>query len=431
LEYQFDYGIMHLPVINLDMGIFTDREGFFTIMSSMAAIVPAEELNSRLAGLRSRMDLRCPDWELAVFISKINLYYFTGTMQEGMLLIPRNGDAVFWVRRSYERALEESMFPDIRQMDSYRDVTAPEGGFPAKVHLEMEILPMALFQRLQKYFPFMEAKPLDAQISALRSIKSSFELELLRKAGRMHIRVLEDRLPTIMREGMSEVELAAGLFSIMLEEGHHGLSRFGMFDTEIVLGHIGFGESSIYPAYFNGPGGNLGLSPAVPLMGNRERKLRKGDLIFIDVGVGYEGYHTDKTMTYVFGGSLSDKAVALHERCVGIQDKTAAMLKPGAVPSDIYRTVIDSLEPAFLENFMGFKNRRVRFLGHGIGLVIDEFPVIAEGFDEPLQEGMVIALEPKYGLEGTGLLGIENTFLVTPEGGICLTGESRGLISVY
>lgn len=400
-------------------------------MGSMTSIVPADELKRRLSGFRARMDLGCPDWELAVFISKINLYYLTGTMQEGMLLIPRNGESVFWVRRSYERALEESLFPDIRQMDSYRDIPAPNGGFPSVVYLETEILPLALFQRLQKYFPFTVAKPLDPQISALRSVKSDFELELLKKAGLMHIRVLEDRLPSIIREGMNEVELAAGLFSIMLEEGHHGLSRFGMFDTEMILGQIGFGDSSIYPTYFNGPGGQLGLSPAVPLMGNRERKLRKGDLIFVDVGVGYEGYHTDKTMTYVFNGKLPDTAVAIHKRCVGIQDEIASMLKPGAVPSEIYRTIMNNLEPAFIKNFMGYKNRRVKFLGHGIGLVIDEFPVIAEGFDEPLQEGMVIALEPKYGLEGTGMLGIENTFLVTPQGGVCLTGGNRGLMPVY
>lgn len=400
-------------------------------MSSMASIVPAEELRSRLAGFRDIMDLKCPDWELAVFISKVNLYYFTGTMQEGMLFIPRNGKALFWVRRSYERALYESRFPDIRQMDSYRDVSIPEGGLSSAVYLEMEIVPLALFQRLQKYFHFTEAKPLDASISALRSVKSTFELELIKKAGQIHARVLEDRLPPIIREGISEAELASELFSIMMAEGHHGQSRLSMFDTEMILGNIGFGESSIYPTYFNGPGGNLGLSPAMPLMGNRERKLRKGDLIFIDVGVGYEGYHTDKTVTYVFNGKLSNEAVALHERCVELQDEIASMLKPGAVPSDIYKTVMNSLEPAFSANFMGYKNRRVKFLGHGIGLAIDEFPVIAEGFNEPLQEGMVIALEPKYGLEGTGMLGIENTFLVTSGGGICLTGGSRGLIPVY
>jgi Xaa-Pro aminopeptidase len=79
---------------------------------------------------------------------------------------------------------------------------------------------------------------------------------------------------------------------------------------------------------------------------------------------------------------------------------------------------------------MGFGQRRVKFLGHGIGLQIDEPPVIAEGFDDPLQEGMVLAVEPKKGIPGVGMVGIENTFLVTPQGGHCLTGDSRGLIAV-
>ena len=85
---------------------------------------------------------------------------------------------------------------------------------------------------------------------------------------------------------MSETELASKLFAIMIEEGHHGVARFGMFDTEIGIGHICFGESSIYPTYFNGPGGNFGMSPAVPLLGSRERKLKPGQLVFIDIGCG-------------------------------------------------------------------------------------------------------------------------------------------------
>lgn len=399
-------------------------------MENTKAIVPAGELSGRLAAFRKRMDTGCPDWELAIFISKVNLYYFTGTMQEGLLFVPRNGEAVLWVRRSFERALDESLFPDIRPMESYRDITPPEGGFPQAVHLETELVPLAMFKRLQKYFPFTGVKPLDGQISAVRAVKTAFELELMKKAGKIHEKALEQRLPQIFREGMSEVELAAELYVILLEEGHHGLSRFSMFDTEMLLGQIGFGENSIYPAYFNGPGGNLGMSPAVPLLGNRERKLGRGDLVFVDVGAGYEGYHTDKTMTYVFGGRLTDEAVALHRRCLGIQDEIASMLLPGAIPSDLYRTAVNRLDSDFLKNFMGFGNRRVRFLGHGTGLVVDEFPVIAEGFDEPLQEGMVIALEPKYGLKGTGMVGVENTFLVTREGGVCLTGLNRGLMPV-
>ena len=95
----------------------------------------------------------------------------------------------------------------------------------------------------------------------------------MRRAGKIHEHVLEDLVPNILVEGMSEAQLAAELFKIMISEGHHGLTRFGMFDTEMFLGQLGFGESSIYPTYFNGPGGNYGMSPAVPLIGSRERKL--------------------------------------------------------------------------------------------------------------------------------------------------------------
>jgi Xaa-Pro aminopeptidase len=109
----------------------------------------------------------------------------------------------------------------------------------------------------------------------------------------------------------------------------------------------------------------------------------------------------------------------------------AAMLVPGAIPSQIYQTIMDRLSPDFLENFMGFGNRQVRFLGHGIGLTIDEMPVIAKGFDEPIQEGMVFALEPKKGIPDVGMVGIENTFEVTPNGGRCITGDNPGLIKVF
>lgn|GEM_PF-108131 len=397
----------------------------------MGTQVPLIELERRMRCFRAKMEASYPEWETAVIFSKINLYYFTGTMQDGMLLIPRDDEAVYWVRRSYERALDESLFPNIKSMDSFRDAAAATGKLTGTVYLETEVVPLALYQRFQKYFPFTDVKPLDAQIAAVRAVKSEYELSLMERSGNIHRQVLEERVPQMLREGMSEAELAAELYSVMIEEGHHGIARFGMFDTEMLLGHICFGESSIYPTYFNGPGGNCGLSPAVPLLGSRERKLKKGDLVFIDIGCGVDGYHTDKTMTYMFGKPLPKEAMDAHYKCVDIQDEIAAMLKPGAVPSQIYRTVMDKLTDDFLENFMGFGSRKVKFLGHGIGLHIDEFPVIAEGFSEPLQEGMAFALEPKKGIANIGMVGIENTFLVTPGGGRCITGNSRGLIPVY
>lgn len=393
--------------------------------------VPLPELKNRMSRFRKQMDTSNPEWEIAVIFSKINQYYFTGTMQDGVLIIPKNGDATFWVRRSYERALDESLFSNIKPMNSFRDAAKDVSVLPETVYLETEKVPLALYQRFQKYFPFKNFRPVDPLICAVRAVKSEYELTLTRQAGQIHQHVLEDLVPEMLRLGESETELAAELWSVMLEEGHHGVARFGMFDTEMVLGNVCFGESSIYPSYFNGPGGSYGLCSAVPLIGSRERKLRKGDLVFIDVGCGVEGYNTDKTMTYMFGGPLPEEAIEAHNKCVEIQNEAAAMLKPGSTPSEIYNTIMEELEKEFLENFMGFENRKVKFLGHGVGLLIDELPVIAKGFDEPLEKGMVFALEPKKGIKGIGMVGIENTFIVSEGGGECITGKNPGLIPVY
>jgi Xaa-Pro aminopeptidase len=379
---------------------------------------------------RAAMDTTTPDWEFAAILAKVNLYYFTGTMPEGLLLVPRDREAVLWVRRSYERARAESVFPDIRPMANFRDAAAATPNLRGSVHMETEIVPVALCQRFQKYFPAKQIQSADRQIAAVRAVKSPFELALMERSGKVHRVVLEERVPAMLREGLSEAELGAELFSALIQAGHHGIARMGSFDTELVLGYIAFGENSLYPTSFNGPGGNCGVCPAVPLFGSPARKLRQGDLVFLDVGCGVEGYHTDKTMTYVFGQGLPAHALQAHRTCVDIQDRVAEALRPGAMPSRIYSDVMQSLSPDFLENFMGFGNRRVKFLGHGIGLVIDETPVIAEGFDEPLQEGMVLAVEPKKGVPGIGMVGVENTFLVTKEGGRSLTGRNPGPIHV-
>jgi Xaa-Pro aminopeptidase len=392
--------------------------------------VPLTELDNRMKRFLARMDKTQPGWELAAITGKVPLYYFTGTMQDGLLLIPQGGEAVFWVRHSYERAADESLFPDLRKMRSYRDVAAGMGRLPPAVYLETDLVPVSQLQRMQKHLPFTDVRPVDGEVSAVRAVKSRYELSLMEHAGKIHRRVLEDLVPGMLREGIDEVSFGCDLYSLMVKEGHQGIIRFGGFN-EMVLGQIGFGTSSICPICVDTPGGVAGMHPAVPQMGSRDRKLRKGDLVVIDIGCGYKGYLTDKTLSYMFGDPIPEKAIEEHFRCVEIQDKLASMLKPGAIPSEIYRTVMAGLEPEFLTTFMGSGKHRVKFLGHGIGLWIDELPVIAQGFDEPLEEGMVLALEPKKGIPDVGLVGIENTFAVTPQGGRSLTGTSRGLLEVF
>lgn len=397
----------------------------------MHDVVPASELHDRILRFRRQMDIENPGWEAVVIFGKINLYYFTGTIQDGMLIIPEGRDAVFWVRRSYERAMDESMFPDIRPMRSYRDA-AEKMPIPLhRIHMETEVVPLALAERFRKYFPFSDILSMDRQAAWTRAIKSPFEQSLMKRAGNIHRTVLEESVPEILRTGMSEAELGTQVYSLMVEQGHQGIVRFGSFNTEIEVGQLGFGESSLHPTSFDGPGGCYGVCPGAPVLGSLSRRLKHGDLVFIDNACGVDGYQTDKTMNYMFGRRIPQEAIEVHQQCVAILIEMAALLRPGAIPSDIYNTIMGGLEPGFLQNFMGFGDRRANFLGHGVGLVVDEIPVIAQGFDEPLQEGMVMALEPKKGIPGIGLVGIENTYVVTPSGGKSLTGKNPGLIEVF
>lgn len=397
----------------------------------MNSPVPGSELDTRMKKFRRRMDEKHPDWELTAIFGNINIYYFTGTMQDGILLIPRDREPVYWVRRSYERALDESQFPDIRRMNSYRDAAAEIVTMPETVFLEKEILPLAYLERFLKHFPIRDLRSADTDIAMVRAVKSPYELLRMEESGRIHQKVLEEQVPDLLVEGMNEVDLAMALYQALINEGHHGIARFGMFNTEMLLGQIGFGESSLYPTRFDGPGGSLGLSPAVPLLGNRNKRLKKGDLIFIDVGCGVGGYHTDKTMTYMFKDTLPESAIEVHEICVDVQNNLAKLLVPGNIPSIVYDTIMQDLDEEFRSGFMGYKERTVKFLGHGVGLLIDEIPVIAKGFEEPFEENMVLALEPKKGLEGIGMVGTENTFIVTKDGGKSITGTHPGMMPLY
>jgi len=392
--------------------------------------VPAPELKRRMSRFRDEMSGKDPEWEMAAVFSKINQYYFTGTMQDGVLLIPSDGDAEFFVRRSFDRAEDESNFPVIKKMRSFRDAASEINNVPKIIYTEKEIVPLSLMERFTKHFPVEEIRGVDNIILKLRSVKSRYELDHVREAGKIHKFVLETVVPGLLKERMSEADLGTELYRALIDEGHQGMIRFRAFDTDFVLGQIAFGENSLNPTNFDSPSGFLGMGTSVPVLGSRRRKLKNRDLVFIDVGCGVCGYHTDKTMTYVMKDHVSGEIADINNRLYDIQMETAKLLKPGAIPSEIYDTVMGGIESEFLKNFMGFKNRQASFLGHSIGLQIDELPVIAKGFNDPIEKNMVFAIEPKKGIEGFGMIGTENTFIVTDKGGESVTGLHPGLMAV-
>lgn len=387
------------------------------------------ELEGRIKTLIDSLN-ESTSWDTALIIDKVNQYYLTGTMQDGMLALKRDGTVAYFVRRSYERALIESPLKCIYPMESYRDSAKLIGENLGITLLETESITIGISERLKKVFNINEILPIDQIIRTVRSVKSKYELELMEKAGKIHEDILVNGIPGVLREGMSEAELAAELFKMYIEYGSQGISRFYQFQTEMFPGQICFGESSIYPSYFDGPGSMIGMSPAIPIIGSRDRLLRKGDLIYIDVGCDIDGYNTDKTQIYIFGERPSKEITAVHRKCKEILDEASDLLRPNNVVSDIYNSVISKIEQPFLDNFMGFGQRIAKFLGHGVGLHVDEVPVITSKVNTPLKENMVIALEPKKGIAGRGMVGVEETFIVTPNGGKCITGGAKDIIAV-
>jgi Xaa-Pro dipeptidase len=389
-----------------------------------------QELEQRLTTLFQMLNQSGHQFDTALVFNRINQYYFTGTMQDGVLVLRKDGTIVFFVRKSVERARLESPLDLVCPISSYRDMLAKLPAELGSTFIEMETVPLATLERVKKYFNLESIHPLDGIISRLRMVKSAYELDLIQESGRQHRQLMEQVVPQLLKPGISEAEFLAELYASMVKLGHHGVSRFSMPQLEMIVGQVGFGDSSIYPTNFDGPGGMLGMSPAVPLVGNPNRHLKKSDLVFVDIGYGVQGYHSDKTQIYSFGAPPDAAAVKIHQACIDVLNRTARHLLVGAIPAEIYRSVMADLPAALSENFMGFGQERVQFLGHGVGLHIDEPPVIARGFNVPLQANMVLAIEPKCGISGLGMVGVEETFAVTPGGPVCLTGGAREIITV-
>lgn len=394
----------------------------------MKNMTPALELEDRLQRLRQRLDHAAPDWEIALVTRRVSLFYLCGTMISGSLWIPRDDEAALFVQRGYGRALQESAFPRIEKVSGFGEMADRVGRPICSVHLEKEGFTLTAFERFSQRFSFSRIEGLDAHLAALRALKSPWEISQIERSGRINTELLEQVVPTLFQEGMSEAELAARLMYAALERGHEGVTRYNLFEEDLPLGYVNFGDSALVPTNFPGPDGTRGLGPAAPFLGSRDRKLKKGDLVFVDIGCTCAGYHTDKTCVYSFGASPAEAVLSAHGRCVDILDTAVALLQPGKPATEIYESIMSNLDPGFQENFMGVPGQQVRFLGHGVGLHMNELPVIHANSADPLEQNMVIALEPKRAVPGVGMVGVEHTFVVTPAGGRSVTGHQFDII---
>lgn len=400
-----------------------------TVLTEALRPVPASELEARLERFRRAMDAAHPGWEMAAVNHKVAMYYFTGTIQEGVLLI-RPQDAVFWVRRSFERACNESHFSDIRPMHSFREAAAFYGRAPKVMYVETKKATLDWERMLHKYFAFEELGSFDSVLQDLRMVKSEYELKQMEQSGAIHETVLDIVAPKLIHGGISEAQLAIAIYSEMVQRGSHGTARFNQALGEEAVGIASFGKSGLVRTGFDGPGGTDGTCIAVQSIGNAFRKLQSGRLVYLDIPCGFDGYHTDKTVVYYYGDLAKDEQskhlIEAQQRCLELEQEVVRLMVPGEPIENLYLRTMDKFDNIYGDAFMNGG----KFLGHSIGLVMDEAPAIAKGFKQPLQPGMTFAVEPKIALPGLGMVGTENTYVVTEKGARSLTGSSHLLREV-
>ena len=229
------------------------------------------------------------------------------------------------------------------------------------------------------------------------------------------------------REGLSDLDLAIELEGMTRRQGHPGYARMRAFNGEVAMGTVLVGADGAVPAFRNTPLGGIGLHPSVGF-GVSGRKMARGEPVTVDL-VGYcAGYLADQTRTFALG-SLAEPLCRAYEAMRQIQDLLIRTARPGVAWGQLYQDCCRlAAELGYERQFMGEGAARVPFIGHGIGLEIDEYPFIARGlYDQVLEENMTFAFEPKAVFPGQGAVGIENTFVVTADGLASLTVSDESL----
>lgn len=378
----------------------------------MIQTVPEAEIRKRI--YKFQEDLQKKGLDGALILKNVNLFYFSGTIQSSVLFIPEEGEPILMVFKGYERVLRESPLKHILPVKGRAHIKKilRELKFNrSKIGMEMESIPVNLFLRYQQLFPEFEWVDVSESILKIRMIKSPYEVEQIRKAAQiLHHGYLT--IKEFIKEGMTELEVDGYLAFLARREGHMGVLRMRSWNQEMTHAHVLSGESGTVLSFLDSPHGGYGNTPAMA-QGASFRRIRKNEPIGIDYGVGVNGYVADQFRTLVIG-DLEDELKNAHELSVELHHLFVKEAKPGVSCSDLYHRLIKKVRSAgLIDYFNGFGEGKAKFIGHGLGLEIDEYPIIAPRFNQILQPGMVIALEPMFVFPGKGIVGLEDDYLIT------------------
>ena len=375
---------------------------------------PKSEIDSRIKKLKDRMD----DIDGALLFQAVDMCYFSGTAQDGLVYIPRDGEPIIMMKRSLVRAKEESPL-EVRPLKNMRNLKEDLGiKTGATIGLEMDVLPCSFYFRVNKALEDASFVDVAERIKHIRSVKSEFEIKLAKEAAQMLVEGFST-VPDHIKEGMTEVELMCRMESEMRLMGHQGSLRFRRFNSIVPIGHIMSGSSAAIPSFLASPTGGRGTSVVFP-HGPGYRKIKRNEPVFVDTVGICNGYIADATRIFSLG-KIEPGLVEAYEASCQIEEAIAREMMPGRTARELFE--LSESEGARLGygDFLGGPvGSKCGFVGHGVGLELDEYPVLAP-LDHKIQEGMTIAVEPKIIYPGKGVLGVEDTFLTTSSGALRLT----------
>ncbi|WP_319587773.1 Xaa-Pro peptidase family protein [uncultured Desulfobulbus sp.] len=390
---------------------------------------PKSEVDTRIQTFQNTLEQLGIDG--ALIIHHTNLFYLSGTSQSSHLFIPRSGKPILMVRKSFERACKESPIEEIMDVKSLKmipDILKEKGFNLDTLGLELDVIPYNTWQFYNKIFKDSNFTDISDALKRIRTIKSEHEIDLLQRACGVLDQVFAD-VPAMLHEGMTEIELASLFEAGMRRRGYGGCSKMRAFNQDFFMGNVTTGASGAVPSYFDGPVGGCGLTPANNPHGAGWKTISQGEVVYIDYTCVINGYTADGARMFVIG-EISEQLRQAHAAALKIQEAIVAMIKPGVICEDVYTKSAELAEAIGLqEHFMGIGNDRVRFIGHGVGLELDEYPIFAKGVKMPLAVGMTFALEPKF-VFPEGAIGIENTYVLKADGPQVLTHAPEEIIGV-
>ena len=392
-------------------------------------LTPTAELEFRCKKLQEYMISDSLD--AVIIVQNADLFYFTGTVQSGNLYVPASGQPLFMVRKDAGRARMESGLKEVIPFSSIKDIPLilTQYGYsePKRVGLELDVLPVNFYERYRNIYPnavFSDATPL---IRKVRMIKSHYEIHLMKDAADQ-VDLVYRRAREIIRVGMTDLDVAAELEYTARKDGHQGLIRMRGFNSEICYGQIFSGTDSAAPSYSDTPLGGMGLNPSFG-QGAGLKRIEPHEPVIIDFAGCVDGYLSDQTRVFSIG-EISDRLRSAYDDMLKIQELMTRTAEAGMSWGALYDACLNcAVEMGYADSFMGAKGSQVSFIGHGLGVEIDEYPFIARSFSQmSLEVGMAFAFEPKVVFPGEGAIGIENTFYLSNEGLKRLTHSSDELV---